>query len=120
MSSFKDFHLQRLAESKHVDEIRLDPERDDSFDVVDKLMPFLIKQAYYYLNDKRNKHERVHGDPSDDEDAYNFDFSEDALRDELDDVITHLKNRFADLSTIRMQEYIDHVKGSFSVPLRGK
>lgn len=127
MAKFKQFLAKDtlITESINyfddVEEITLDPDRTDLYDVVNLLAPFLVKYAYVGLQFKRHQHERRHGPRSDEEDAYNFDdFTRAGLKDELEDVITHLKKRLDDLTSKRLDEYIDATIHTFKEPLRDK
>lgn len=122
MAKFKDFCNNLtcvVLESKSLapETITLNPERDDSHDVIDKLMPFLLKQAYHYLLIDKNNHERKYGPHSTEEDSFNFDFTEDNLLDELDSVIHGLVTRLEGQTTSDRKEMLDRLKSSFPEPL---
>jgi hypothetical protein len=104
---FKDFH-----------EIKVDPDRDDSRDIADKLLPLAVKMAYTQLYHDRETHERKYGPSSEDEDAYNFEFTADALSDLTEELLNHLAEKLKDISTEDIKTAISAEK--FVIPLETK
>lgn len=101
-------------------EIKLDPDRADTHDVMDRLTPLIVKMAYKNLHSDKEKHERKYGPKSDDEDAYNFDFSEDALADEVENVMNDLAGKLRNVSTKDIKAAIQAVSKEFKEPLEKK
>jgi hypothetical protein len=95
---FPDFH-----------EIKLDPDRSDLHDITNQLMPLIVKMAYKDLWIDKEKHEQKYGPKSDDEDAYNFEFTESALVDKVEDMLSALAERLKD---IRMADIKEEIKRS--------
>lgn len=93
---FPDFH-----------NIKLDPDRSDLHDVTNQLLPLIVKMAYKDLWVDKEQHERKYGPKSDDEDAYNFEFTHDALIDKVEDLLSVLAERFKD---IRLADIKDEIK----------
>lgn len=79
-----------------VDVIKIDPDRDDAYDIASKLLPTLTKIAYTYLLHDRKTHERKHGSRSDDEDAYNFSFTKEELKNRLEELVKHVGDKLTD------------------------
>lgn len=105
---FKDFH-----------EIKVDPDRDDVRDITDKLLPLAVKMAYTQLYHDRKKHEQKYGEASDDdEDAYNFEFTADALSDLTEELLGHLADRIKEVSSSDINAAIAAEK--FVIPLEDK
>lgn len=77
-----------------IDVIKLDPDRADSHDVVNALMPTLIRMAYVYLVDDKAKYERTHRDEEDTP----FEFTTDELDDRLENLIENVVKRFEEVS----------------------
>lgn len=112
----KDPIEQILIESDvfpDVDVIKLDPDRADAFDVVQALMPTLVRMAYVYLSDDKVKYERAHTDEEDTP----FEFTKDALDEQLEKLIENICNRFEDFSTHDRGNYIDRVSSEFKEKL---
>jgi hypothetical protein len=105
---------------KDFDDVKIDPDRDDTTDLANKLLPAIIKMAYKNLYSDREKHERKYGAASDEEDAYNFDFTSSALEDEVDDVISHFVDRLKGLNMTDLKDAIDKSASHFPVPLEKK
>ena len=105
---FKDFH-----------EIKVDPDRDDVRDITDKLLPLAVKMAYTQLYHDRKKHEQKYGEASDDEDAYNFEFTADALGELTEELLGHLADRLKEVSSSDVNAAIAAEK-SFAIPLETK
>lgn len=115
--------LTSLLESmlfKDFDNIKIDPDRDDATDLTDKLLPVIVKMAYKNLHSDREKHEKKYGASSEDEDAYNFDFSASALSDEVESLITHITDRLRALPTADIKSAIDKSSSHFPIPLDKK
>lgn len=106
---FKDFH-----------EIKVDPDRDDVFDIKDKLLPVIVKMAYTNLFHARKKHEQKYGEASDDEDAYNFEFTEDALNEETEEVLNILAEKLKEISSSDIKSVISASLKDFPMPLEKK
>jgi len=106
-----------ITESKDVfpdvDVIKLDPDRADAYDVVQSLMPTLVRMSYVYLVEDKIKYERTHKDEEDTP----FEFTEDALEERLDDLIKHIRNRLDDESSHDKKAAIDRLKGEFKEKL---
>ena len=106
-----------LTESKDffpdIDVLKIDPDRADAYDIVQTLMPTLVRIAYVNLMEKKIKYDRTHKDKDDEP----FVFNNDALEDELDDLIKFVRNRMDDLSSHDKKSYIDKVKTEFSEKL---
>jgi hypothetical protein len=110
-----------LDESDHLfnrsDDVMIDPDRSDVHDVMNALMPSLIKMAYTFLYHDKVKHERKHsGDEGEDQ----FDFSAEALRDEVQQLITSLCKRLEDQSNKDIDDDIERLKADFKHPLTTK
>lgn len=107
---FKDFH-----------EIKVDPDRDDLHDIENKLLPVLVKMAYTNLYHDRKKHEGKYGPPSDDEDSYNFEFTEDALSEMTTEMLDQLADRLKEVTTGDIKSTITASLKDFPEPLaKGK
>jgi len=109
-----------LTESKDVfpdvDVIKLDPDRADVYDVVQSIMPTLVRMAYTYLVNDKQKYDRTHTDEEDTP----FEFTKDALEEEVDKLIKHITNRFDDMSSHDKSAYIDRIKSEFKEKLEDK
>lgn len=103
---FSDFH-----------EIKVDPDRDDLHDIQDKLLPVIVKMAYKNLFSDKEKHERKHGPKSTDEDAYNFEFTESALAEEVEAMLNALGNKLKELNSSDIKSTIKAVSKDFKDPL---
>lgn len=97
-----------------VDVIKLDPDRADAYDVVQALMPTLVRMAYVYLTDDKVKYERTHTDEEDTP----FEFSKDALDEQLENLIDNITKRLEDLSTHDRGDYIDRISSEFKEKLQ--
>jgi hypothetical protein len=106
-----------LTEAKDVfpdvDVIKLDPDRADAYDVVQSIIPTLIRIAYTNLVNDKQKYERTHTDKED----ISFEFTKGALEEEVDKLIKHITNRFDDLSSHDKLSYIDRIKSEFKEKL---
>ena len=98
-------------------EIKVDPDRDGPSDLADDILPAIVKIAYKYLTEDRDKHEQKYGQKSDEEDAYNFEFTEDHLAEIADDIAVELAGRLKTLTRREIKLVIDSVKKDFQVPL---
>jgi hypothetical protein len=111
------FKTVPLTESKDifpdVDVIKLDPDRADSYDVVNAIMPTLIRMAYVYLVEDKEKYERTHTDEEDTP----FEFTEDALEDHLENLIDQVGKRFEDISNHDRKSFINRMKSEFKEKL---
>jgi len=96
-----------------VDVIKLDPDRADSHDVVNALMPTLIRMAYVYLVDDKVKYERTH---KDDEDTP-FEFTEDELDERLENLIENVVKRLEEVSMRDRKADIKKMSGEFKEKL---
>jgi len=96
-----------------VDVIKLDPDRADAHDIVQALMPTLVRMAYVYLSEDKVKYERTHNDPDDTP----FEFTEDALEEHLDLLIENITKRLDDQSSHDKKAAIDHIAKEFKAPL---
>lgn len=103
---FSDFH-----------EIKVDPDRADTFDLMDRLMPLIVKMAYKNLFSDKEKHEKKYGTKSTDEDAYNFEFTEAALAEEVDAVLNDLGSKLKTVSDSNIKAVIKAVSKDFKDPL---
>jgi hypothetical protein len=103
---FDDFH-----------EIKVDPDRIDTFDLFDHLKPLIVKMAYKNLHSDKESHERKHGPRSDDEDAYNFEFTESALADEVEAIMNDLAGKLKTVSSKDVKAAIQAVSKEFKEPL---
>ena len=106
---FDDFHV-----------IKLDPDRADTFDVFDQLKPLIVKMAYKNLHSDKEKHERKYGPKSDDEDAYNFEFTEEALAEEVESIMSDLAGKLNTISSKDVKSAIQAVSKEFKEPLEKK
>lgn len=102
---------------KEKDTIVIDPDRDDSHDIVNKLMPTLIRMAYTHLVIDQVSHEKRHGPKSDDEDAYNFEFTKSELRDRISTLIDHVREKLDDITDSELDEDISRMEHEFKTPL---
>lgn len=102
----------------HFDEIKIDPDRNDPYDLAHAIMPSIIRMAYTFLYHDKVKHDRTYS-PSD-EDENQFDFSEQALVEEVDSVRTHLKDRLDNISDKDISEMISRMMKEFKHPLDKK
>lgn len=123
-SSFKSTVGIKLTESKDwfpdIDVIKLDPDRIDAYDMIQALMPTLVRTAYVWLMHDKEKYERTATPASDDDDGDPaFDFSMDALEERLDDLVSAIKNRLDDMSSHDKHSYIDRIKSEFKEKLDG-
>lgn len=103
---FKDFH-----------EIKVDPDRADAGDLKDKLLPLLVKMAYKNMVSDRDAHERKHGPKSKDEDAYNFEFTEDKLKELLEELVDHLCGSLKNLSKSEIETALKDAEKDMKFPL---
>lgn len=95
------------------DTIKVDPDRDDVYDLAEKIIPTIARLAYTNLMADKERHEKKYGPASDDEDAYNFQFDKSALVEEMEKVIDQLNTRLGSVIS-------DGIKGasdSFKVKL---
>lgn len=99
---FPDFH-----------EIKLDPDRSDLHDITNQLMPLIVKMAYKDLWIDKEKHEQKYGPKSDDEDAYNFEFTHDALVEKVEAMLSNLAERLKDVRTADIKEEIKRSEKDF-------
>lgn len=106
---------------KDYDELKLDPDRDDVYDLAHKLLPFIIKTSYADLAKAKEQHDRKYGHTADEEDAYLYtDFNEDGLVQEVESFITSLTRRFAELSHNDIKDAIKAEAAKFPIPLEVK
>lgn len=110
-----------LSESKMLfsdfDTIKIDADRDDLYDIKDKLLPILAKMAYKNLWHDKEAHEKKYGEKSDDEDAYNFDFSESALSDEIERVTELMAEKLKEVSSSDIKSLIKSIEKEFQEKL---
>lgn len=99
---FPDFH-----------NIKLDPDRSDLHDITEQLMPLIVKMAYKDLWIAKEQHERKYGPKSDDEDAYNFEFTHDALADKVEDLLSALAERLKDVRSADIKDEIKRAEKDF-------
>jgi len=106
-----------LTEAKdlfpEVDVIKIDPDRADVYDIVQSIMPTMVRIAYTNLVNDKEKYERTHTDEED----IPFEFTKDALEEEVDNLIKHITNRMDDLSSHDKSAYIDRIKSEFKEKL---
>ena len=100
--------------------VKIDPDRADVGDLMDKLLPLLVKIAYKNLHSEKEQHERKHGPKSDDEDAYNFDFSVDALVEKVDELSDQLADELKYLKTAEVKDTIKALSKDLKEPLKDK
>jgi hypothetical protein len=94
-----------------VDTIKIDPDRDAVNDVVDNLLPTIVKLAYVNLYREKEAHEKKFGEPSTDEDAYNFSsFNTSGLIDEIDTVKDLMKEKLSNISDSEFKDIIKQLK----------
>ena len=110
-----------ITESKDVfpdvDVLKIDPDRADDYDIVQTLMPTLVRIAYVHLQNDKAKYDRTHKG----EDDEPFEFTKDALEDRLDDLINSIRNRLDDQSIHDKHAYVDRIENEFKEPLtKGK
>lgn len=115
----------KITESKDLfdfETVKFDPDRDDVYDVVSKIMPVLGMIAYKDLVLRKEKHDKIAYPFDDEEDEANnkFDFSEEALADVLDDWIRHLRDKLDDLTTKDQKDLIRSLSRKFPHPLDKK
>jgi hypothetical protein len=106
---FKDFH-----------EIKVDPDRDDIYDIKNKLLPLLVKMAYKNLTLDKEKHEKKYGPSTDEEEAFNFEFTEDALMEVTDDLVSDLIEKLTVMSNSDIKDAISASSKDFPTPLEKK
>lgn len=92
-----------------VDVLKLDPDRADITDVVDVLMPTLVRMAYVELVIAKKKYERTHTDEEDDP----FEFTVDALEEKVGDIVSLLKDKLDDLNYRDFVGIINKIKSEF-------
>lgn len=119
--SFKSYlGIQQLDEARDLfpdaDVIKLDPDRIDMYDVVNNLMPTLARVAYVILSNKKTKYERTHTDEEDTP----FEFTKDALEEELSDVVDDLVERLNDQTMRERLTVIDSLMSEFKDLKDGK
>jgi hypothetical protein len=95
-----------------VDVIKIDPDRADPYDIVSAVMPTLVRAAYVLLVEDQIKYKR-----NKDEDDPEFEFTEEALSERLDELIKQVCRRFDDQSRHDLNAYITRLKGEFKVKL---
>ena len=105
---------------KDLDNVNIDPDRDDVGDLKDKLLPVIIKMAYKNLHSSKEAHEKKHGSASDDEDAYNFDFTEAALEEEVETVLGQLAGELKEFPSADLRDAIKRISVHFPERLQGK
>ena len=98
-------------------EFKIDPDRADTADLIDRLLPLIVKMAYTNLYHDREKHEKKYGPKSSDEDAYNFDFNEEKLVELVEELTDDLSGKLRTLKTADVKETIKAVEKEFKVPL---
>jgi hypothetical protein len=103
-----------------VDKLELDPDRMDAHDVARALLPTMIRMAYVHLLEDKKTHERRHGPKSDDEDAYNFDLSKDALFERFEDLQNALADRIKELDEEDFNVAVKQLSREFTEPLEEK
>lgn len=96
-----------------VDVIKLDPDRADTYDIVQALMPTLVRTAYVHLSHDKDKYERTHTE----EDDEPFEFTNDALEERLDTLIDAIRNRLDDQSSHDKHAAIEKIKSEFKEKL---
>ena len=105
--------MAKLCEAKDyfdsVDVIKLDPDRADAYDVVQALMPTLIRIAYVNMAHDKERYDRTHTDEEDDP----FEFTIDELEDRLDDLVKNIRDRLDDQTSHDKHAYIDRIKSEF-------
>jgi len=104
---FSDFHY-----------IKLDPDRSGLHDVVKQLMPLIIKMAYKDLWNDKQEHEQKYGPESNDEDAYNFEFTEDALVDKVEDLLLSLAELLSEVHSADIRAEIKRASSDFKYELK--
>ena len=103
---------------KEIDTITIDPDRDDVYDITNKIMPSLIRMAYTHLVADKVSHEKKFGASSDDEDSYNFSFTKSELVDRLETLINNLKDKLDDETHgTELKDSITKMESEFKTPL---
>lgn len=97
---------------KNLDVIKLDPDRIDSSDVANAILPTLIRMSYVNLLNKKVKYDRSKKD--DDEE---FEFDKLALENELDNVIESLIDKLQYPSKSSFNIHLEKIKFEFPVKL---
>jgi len=98
-----------------VDVLKIDPDRADVYDVVQALMPTLVRMSYTYLIDDKTKYDRANH--PDDEDYKPFEFDVNALEERLDDLVRSIRDKLEDLTAADRKAYINKVKSEFKEKL---
>lgn len=113
--------VEQLTEAEHLfddfEEIKVDPDRDDVYDLVNKIMPAIIKISYTFLYHDKVKHDRTYHN---EEEEDKFDFSVDALRQMTEEVIGHVKDRLDNITSAAITEDIGRLAKDFRYPLEEK
>lgn len=119
MSTGKPVKESLIFEAKDlftdVDVIKLDPDRADAYDVVSALMPTLVRMAYTNL-----VHERTRVTRGKDEEDSDFEFTADALDEEVEKLVDHVVKRFEDQNSHDRLAVINRVKSEFKDKLEEK
>lgn len=115
---FKDIIFEATDIFPREENIIIDPARDGPYDIARDLLPALVKVAYASLWFKRNRHENLHGPKSDEPDAYNFDFTHQALEDEIETLIDHVGQSLKDLKAAEIKAEIKKSEKDFKEPLQ--
>lgn len=115
MAKFKQYLLKTLQEEQA---ITLDP-NGDMYEAIESVMTYIVKSAYEEMVYDRKKHEQKYGPRSDDEDAYNFEFTEAALEDRIDSFVVAFKDCLTEKSNSFQQtrDYISSLSHTFAEPL---
>jgi len=111
--------ITQLLEAKDlftdVDVIKLDPDRADVYDVVSALMPTLTRIAYTNLVHERTRYTR-----GKDEEDSDFEFTADALDEELEKLVGLIVNKFEDQNSHDRLAVINKLKSEFKDKLEEK
>jgi hypothetical protein len=124
MKNFKTFIGAPITEAKDVfpdvDVLKIDPDRADAYDIVQALMPTMVRIAYTHLMHDHTKFKREHEHDDPEEENQKFDFNVDGLEERLDDLVKAITRRFDDMTSHDKAAYIGKIKSEFKEPLDTK
>ena len=94
---------------KEADVIKIDPDRDDHMDVVNALIPSLVKMAYtYYLHDK-TKHRDDEMSPV---------LTKDELLEQIEDLVKRVTTKLNEMPTRSWMAVIEELQSQFPNKLK--
>jgi hypothetical protein len=99
-----------------VDTIRLDPDRTDTYDVAQALMPVIVKLAYVKAMQDKAKHEKANWDP-DDEDYTEFQLTTDVMVEKVEEVLESLRDNLSEFRSNEIVSAIKAEKKHFKIPV---